>query len=214
MMNEQQLINKTKELYQEVIAELPKITTLPRKVKFSEYSPEQISFLRAVLKDDSALFLHVQLLNAQQQTITLTDEELEKFDPTLHLDWSLQALSLNITHAAIWISLCFQEDLKVLLVQHRTPRQPILDFKNLAILLFSLCMIGASFYLFNQVPEWLVSIVFAVGFLGLCWLYDAIKTYVQYDKKEFDHLQTLHLAHYFAEHLEDYASPLLHLDSN
>ncbi|ENX56121.1 hypothetical protein F885_00706 [Acinetobacter higginsii] len=75
-------------------------------------------------------------------------------------------------------------------------------------------MLGISFYLFNQAPEWLVFIIFAVGFLGLCMLYDSVKDYIQYNKVKDDPLKTLIVAGYFAEHLEDYATRTLILDKN
>ena len=75
-------------------------------------------------------------------------------------------------------------------------------------------MLGISFYLFNQTQKWLVFIIFAVGFLGLCLLYDTIKNYIQYNKVKYDPLKTLDVAGYFAGHLEDYASRVLILDKN
>lgn len=214
MINEQQLIEKIKKSYLEVVTDLPNITTLPRKIKFSEYSPEQMHFLQAILKNHAVLQLSFQFLDTQQQIISLSSEALEQFNITSHLDWSLTKLAFDHTHAAIFISLCFQDDLKQMVEEHRPPRKPILSFKNLAILLISCCMLGISLYLFNQAPEWLVFIIFAVGFLGLCMLYDSVKDYIQYNKVNDDPLKTLIVAGYFAEHLEIYVSKLLTLDKS
>ncbi|MEE9902878.1 hypothetical protein GPS47_01005 [Acinetobacter haemolyticus] len=212
--DELQLIEKIKASYQDVISDLPPTEVLPRHVKFSEYCQEQRHFLDALLKAHSALSLSCQLIDSKQQAVSLSSEQLEQFNSTTHLDWSLRSLSFDLTHAAIFISLCFQDDLKQMVEEHRPPRKPILSFKNLAILLISCCMLGISLYLFNQAPEWLVFIIFAVGFLGLCMLYDSVKDYVQYNKVKDDPLKTLIVAGYFAEHLEDYATQTLILDKN
>lgn len=187
---------------------------MPRNVKFSEYSNEQIRLLDALLKENSALLLSCQFLNSNQQTVSFPREQLEQFNVTSHLDWSLTTLNFDLPHAAFFISLYFQDDLKQIIEEHRPPRQPILSFKNLVILLTSLCMLGISFYLFNQAQKWLVFIIFAFGFLGLCLLYDTIKNYIQYNKVKYDPLKTLDVAGYFAGHLEDYASRVLILDKN
>ncbi|ENW92697.1 hypothetical protein [Acinetobacter dispersus] len=212
--DELQLIERIKASYQDVISDLPPIEVLPRHVKFSEYCQEQRHFLDALLKAHSALSLSCQLIDSKQQAVSLSDEQLEQFNSTTHLDWSLKSLSFDLKHAAIFISLCFQDDLKQIVETHHPSRKPILSFKNLAILLVSWCMLGIAFYLFNQAPEWLVFIIFAVGFLGLCMLYDSVKDYVQYNKVKYDPLKTLVVAGYFAEHLEDYAKQILTLDKN
>lgn len=54
-VDEQQLIERIKVSYQDVISDLPPIEALPRNVKFSEYSNEQIRLLDALLKENSAL---------------------------------------------------------------------------------------------------------------------------------------------------------------
>jgi hypothetical protein len=213
-LDEQQLIERIKVSYQEVISDLPPIEALPRNVKFSEYSNEQIRLLDALLKENSALSLSCQFLNANQQSVSFPREQLEQFNVTSHLDWSLTTLNFDLPHAVFFISLYFQDDLKQIIEEHRPLRQPILSFKNLVILLTSLCMLGISFYLFNQTQKWLVFIIFAVGFLGLCLLYDTIKNYIQYNKVKYDPLKTLDVAGYFAGHLEDYASRVLILDKN
>ncbi|MDO3665255.1 hypothetical protein [Acinetobacter higginsii] len=214
ILDEQQLIERIKASYQDVISDLPPIEVLPRYIKFSEYSQEQRHFLDALIKAHSALSLSYQLIDSKQHAVSLSSEQLEQFNITSHLDWSLTTLSFDLTNAAIFISLCFQDDLKQIVETHRPPRKPILTFKNLAILLISWCMLGISFYLFNQAPEWLVFIIFAVGFLGLCMLYDSVKDYIQYNKAKDDPLKTLIVAGYFAEHLEDYATRTLILDKN
>lgn len=214
ILDEQQLIERIKASYQDVISDLPPIEVLPRYIKFSEYSQEQRHFLDALIKTHSALSLSYQLIDSKQHAVSLSSEQLEQFNITSHLDWSLTTLSFDLTNAAIFISLCFQDDLKQIVETHRPPRKPILTFKNLAILLISWCMLGISFYLFNQAPEWLVFIIFAVGFLGLCMLYDSVKDYIQYNKVKDDPLKTLIVAGYFAEHLEDYATRTLILDKN
>ncbi|WP_332604468.1 hypothetical protein [Acinetobacter sp. ESBL14] len=213
-LDEQQLIERIKVSYQDVISDLPPIEELPRYVMFSEYRQEQRQFLDGLLKAHSALSLSCQLVDSKQQAVSLSSEQLEQFNTTSHLDWSLTSLAFDHTHATIFISLCFQDDLKQMVEEHRPPRKPILTFKNLAILLISCCMLGISLYLFNQAPEWLVFIIFAVGFLGLCMLYDHVKDYIQYNKVKDDPLKTLIVAGYFAEHLEEYATQTLILDKN
>ncbi|VXA57941.1 conserved hypothetical protein [Acinetobacter proteolyticus] len=214
IVDEQQLIERIKASYQDVISDLPPIEVLPRYIKFSEYSQEQRHFLDALIKAHSALSLSYQLIDSKQHAVSLSSEQLEQFNITSHLNWSLTTLCFDLTNAAIFISLCFQDDLKQIVETHRPPRKPILTFKNLAILLISWCMLGISLYLFNQAPEWLVFIIFAVGFLGLCMLYDSVKDYIQYNKVKDDPLKTLIVAGYFAEHLEDYATRTLILDKN
>lgn len=137
---------------------------MPRNVKFSEYSNEQIRLLDALLKENSTLLLSCQFLNANQQTVSFPREQLEHFNITSHLDWSLTKLKFDLPHAAFFISLYFQDDLKQIIEEHRPPRKPILSFKNLVILLISLCLLSISFYLFNQAQKWLVFIILQLVF--------------------------------------------------
>lgn len=213
MDNEQQLILKINTSYQEVVKELPQAVHLTINTQFSKYNPEQRYYLQSLLKNHADLFLLFQFKDQQQRIVSLTEDKLEQFNLGSHLDWSLHSISFDSSHASIHISLCFQDELKGLLIEHLPiTRKKLNLLKCLVILLVSLSSIGSSIYLVKKAPFWIFFTLFALGFLCLKLSLDLFITLFKNRKPEENTIQTFSLAHYFAAHLEDYALQTLALN--
>lgn len=213
MINEEQVIENIINNYNQNLIGIDFETQISRDKPICEFTPAQLHLFEHLVDNKEILFLEIELFNDDSHNLVKLDDEINKNHLYQYQLYHIQRINFNFAYAMIWISLIFKDEIDQLMDEVLKP-DPI-DRKNilLAIIVALVCF-TTLLITFGVLPEIMVFILFAGGFLSLGYIYDKIKELITYKSKKKQSERKFYVSQYLTEHLANYADDKLRLDHN
>lgn len=209
-MNEEELIQKIIQQYDEPLRDINPEIMIPRDKLIIEFTNLELDTLQKLI--DNSISLNFEFFDKSLNKIFMLEDD-EQIRTIFHQsqNYFLKSISFNYASAMIWISVMFKEEMDQLMKEVLT-LEPI-DKKDISIAVIIAIVCFSTFFItYGGIPELAGFAIFGVGFLAIGFIYDKIKYRLTYNNKSKTNERRFNTSHYLTAHLAEHAHQKLKLD--